>query len=216
MHGFGCFDHLYAVSLSQKFLKSFMKLSSIDVILSRRKDTMQIMGTLKAIAHFDLAAFRWINTRRFFMKMVFASRVLSHLGNGPYYLAIGLALFWFEPSYGSTFLTTGLIAFGIEVPLYLILKNLIKRDRPFIVDQELIPWLTPSDKFSFPSGHTAAAFVMAMLVHSYYPGFDLFAYLLASLIGAARIILGVHFPTDTLAGAALGTMSALIAINVIQ
>ncbi|MBI1196097.1 MAG: phosphatase PAP2 family protein [Gammaproteobacteria bacterium] len=174
------------------------------------------MGTLKAIAHFDLAAFRWISARRFFIKMIFASRVLSHLGNGPYYLAIGLALFWFESAYGNKFLTTGLIAFAIELPLYLLIKNSIKRDRPFVVDTDLTPWLTPSDQFSFPSGHTAAAFVMAMLVHTYYPAFDLFAYLLASMIGAARIILGVHFPTDTLAGAALGTMSALIALSIVH
>ncbi len=173
---------------------------------------MQNMVDLKTIAYFDLAALRWIHSRRILPKWILASRLLSHLGDGPYYLLAGLAAFLFEPGHGREFLVTGLIAFAIERPTYLSLKHLTRRNRPFMVDGGPPPCPAPPDRFSFPSGHTAAAFVMATLTTAFYPDIGAPAWLLASAIGASRIVLRVHFPTDTLAGALLGTASALAAI----
>ena len=71
--------------------------------------------------------------------------------------------------------------------------------------------MQPSDEFSMPSEHTAAAFVMASLTAYFYPDLSLFAYSWASLIGLSRVILGVHYPTDIAAGAILGLGCASIA-----
>ena len=53
-----------------------------------------------------------------------------------------------------------LLAFAFELPLYLLLKNLLKRQRPV----GLPVFITPSDRYSLPSGHTAAAFLMATVL----------------------------------------------------
>jgi len=126
---------------------------------------------------------------------------------------VGALLAFLEPVYGLAFLLTGLKAFAIELPLYLILKNAIKRRRPDDVITEFVAFLVPSDKFSFPSGHTAAGFVMATLTFFYYPSFAVLAYTLATLIGISRVLIGVHFPSDIVAGALLGLLSTSFAIS---
>ena len=91
-----------------------------------------------------------------------------------------------------------------------ILKPLVARPRPcwgdvgyaLIVDM-------PSD-YSFPSGHTMAGFVVATILFTYNKGWGIAAYLLASLIAFSRLYLYVHYPTDVLAGIALGIAIGLL------
>lgn len=128
------------------------------------------------------------------------SRYVSRTGDGPAYLLLALLLAWLDGSRGQAFLWHGLAAFALEVPLYLLLKNLIRRERP----RNLPVFIRPSDRYSLPSGHTAAAFVMASLLSSYYPAFAGVAFVWAVCIGASRLLLGVHFLTDLVAGAVLG------------
>lgn len=91
-----------------------------------------------------------------------------------------------------------------------ILKTQIMRIRPFVLEDALI-LLTrlPSDS-SFPSGHTSASFAVAVIVWKCLPKkAGVPAILLACLIGISRLYVGVHFPTDVLAGVVIGTVVAL-------
>lgn len=144
------------------------------------------------------------------------SRWISRLGDGSFYLVVGLLVAWLEPLKGTDFLTTGLLIFAIELPVYLVLKQTIKRDRPCDRFTDVTPQITPSDKFSLPSGHAAAAFVFATALSYYYPGMMLPAYTVASLIALSRVFLGVHYPTDIIAGAVLGSGCAVIGLNLIE
>lgn len=166
---------------------------------------------LQRVHHLDTLAFLWLHvTKRFpYRKSV---RWISHTGDGPLYLLIAVALLVLEPANGKTFFWAGLIAYGLDVSLYLVLKNLIKRDRPAARIDFYEAWITPSDQFSFPSGHTAAAFLFACLFVHYYPFIALPVYVWASLIGASRVLLGVHYPSDIAAGALLGTSCAFLGI----
>jgi undecaprenyl-diphosphatase len=98
-------------------------------------------------------------------------------------------------------------SFAVELTAYKLMKKVVKRPRPFRVLDGFVHLIVPSDFFSFPSGHTAGAFVVALSVAHYYPWLAIPAYLWAGLVGFSRIYLGVHYPTDVLAGACLGFLS---------
>ncbi|HEY5601707.1 MAG TPA: phosphatase PAP2 family protein [Gammaproteobacteria bacterium] len=170
---------------------------------------------LEKINRFDIVAFKWCLSRKYSEQVAKVSRWISRLGDGVYYLIFGLLLLWLEPVHGQAFFQAALLGFAFELPVYLILKNSIKRQRPNDVIQEFVAYLVPSDKFSFPSGHTAAAFVMATMITYYYPPYSSLAYVLAVLIGGSRVLLGVHFPTDILAGIVLGLASAYTALSIL-
>lgn len=167
---------------------------------------------LQRVHHLDTLAFLWLHVTKGFQYRK-SVRFISRTGDGIWYFLIALALLLLEPIHGREFFYAGIIAYILDVNLYLILKNLIKRDRPAASIDTYTAWITPSDKFSFPSGHTAAAFLFACLVANFYPLFALPCFIWASLIGASRVFLGVHYPTDTVAGATLGTSCALIGIH---
>lgn len=136
------------------------------------------------------------------------SRLVSRTGDGPLY-AVLAALLWWQGEAERELVQLALLAFAIELPLYLLLKNSLKRQRPV----GLPVFITPSDRYSLPSGHTAAAFLMATILAS---GFPLWAPLLfgwAALVGASRLLLGVHYLSDLVAGALLGGGCAVLALG---
>jgi undecaprenyl-diphosphatase len=92
---------------------------------------------------------------------------------------------------------------------------MFKRPRPCDFLLDLTAHVTPSDKFSLPSGHTAAACLMASIVAHYYPPFAVLAYSWAALIGLSRVLLGVHYPSDVVAGMLLGITIASLSISIL-
>jgi len=168
-----------------------------------------MQGFFERVHQWDTLAFLWVHvTRQFpYRKSI---RWISRTGDGPLYGLAALAVLPLES--GPAFVGAGIMAYVIDVSLYLLLKNLIKRDRPAVNLECYQAWITPSDQFSFPSGHTAAAFLFAGLMAFFYPVFAPFCYLWACMIGASRVLLGVHYPSDTAAGALLGSGSALLGI----
>jgi len=100
------------------------------------------------------------------------------------------------------------------VPLYAIqtavvygVKFLVQRPRPFLMGEVASRFLKgPGEVMdpSFPSAHTTNAFMMATLLADWFPRYRLFFYAVAGFVGWTRIYLGVHYPTDVMAGALLG------------
>lgn len=132
----------------------------------------------------------------------YAKRV-SASGDGHMYLYLSVGLM-LTHAQGQTLFNLLLASFLVELPLYLLLKNSIRRIRPCHGLVGFESGFEPSDRFSLPSGHTAAAFVMAASVAQVYPVTAPVAYAWAVGIGSARICLGVHYPLDIVAGALLG------------
>ncbi len=140
---------------------------------------------------------------------------LSKTGDGYLYFFIGMLLWAFEPEHGELFLYTALMAYALELPIYVLLKKLFKRPRPCDFLMNLTAHVTPSDKFSLPSGHTAAAWLMACIIAHFYPPFAVIAYIWAALIGLSRVLLGVHYPSDVVAGTLLGMTIASLSISIL-
>ncbi len=103
---------------------------------------------------------------------------------------------------------TGLAAEVVGIGLAEGLKAATHRPRPYVVDPSL---RTPAGKepdSSFPSGHTTVAFAGATVLAFDAPELAPYGYAFATLVGLSRIYEGVHYPTDVLAGAALGSLVA--------
>lgn len=164
---------------------------------------------MKTLAQTDKELFNWLFnlTARCDCRWI---RYISKTGDGQIYLLLGMLLWMFESQDGTLFLYTALLAYALELPIYVVLKKCLKRERPCDILQNFRAHITPSDKFSLPSGHTAAAFLMASIISWFYPSATAIVYLWASCIALSRVLLGVHYPGDILAGAALGlSISAL-------
>lgn len=139
-------------------------------------------------------------------------RIVSHSGDGYLYPLVPLVLLYYAPPVGLAFLAAAMTSFAIELPLYRMIKDNVKRNRPFIALSDVNRKIMPPDEYSFPSGHTAAAFIMANLISHFVPYATAPIYMWAAIVGVSRIYLGVHFPTDVIAGICLGLASSAIGI----
>jgi len=170
---------------------------------------------VNSVTHWDnvfATAIFGLNGRKL---LSFAMPWISHSGNGYYYPLVPAVLLLVDTQKAWSFFLAGIFAFATELPLYKLLKNGIKRNRPCEVLSDIHGRVLPSDQFSFPSGHTAAAFVMATLLSYFIPILSMPLFCWALLVGFSRIYLGVHYPTDILAGLAIGMLSALSALIIV-
>lgn len=173
---------------------------------------IQMSKTVERMTSYDTRALGWVVSRPRAKQAARVARLVSRLGDGPSYAVLGILLALFEVQHGRSFLAAALLAFLLELPVYLLLKNAIRRPRPADAMDSLSAFIQPSDKFSFPSGHTAGAFLMATLLTVYYPACAPVVFPLAALVGLSRVMLGVHFPTDIVAGATLGVSCAVLSL----
>jgi len=106
-------------------------------------------------------------------------------------------------------------AIGVDAVLTYSLKKIVNRTRPYIPYPELNPYTTETSN-SFPSGHTSLAFTTATALSMKYPKWYVIApsYFWACSVGYSRMNLGVHYPSDVLAGALLGAGSAFVTYKV--
>lgn len=170
---------------------------------------------MNSAANVDRLAYLWFNRLQQRPTLTSTFRAISHSGDGHLYVAIGLLVFYAQTPQSILFVKTALLAFFVEIPCFMLLKEFIKRDRPFVQLANCNKAITPSDKFSMPSGHTAAAFLMAVLISSFYNEYSLPAYSWATCIGLSRIVLGVHFPGDVIVGAVLGMSCSYLSLALI-
>jgi undecaprenyl-diphosphatase len=170
------------------------------------------MKLLYSIHKYDVFMFTWLINTKIHSTLTQSSRYLSKTGDGSLYILITSALYWHE-GIDSPFLRSILLAFLVERPIYFLLKNSLQRNRPQAALQNFRSIITPSDQFSFPSGHTSAAFMMATLLSFYLPALIIPLYFWATLVGCSRVVLGVHFPTDILVGIILGVCTAIFSLG---
>ena len=145
---------------------------------------------------------RWVAQRAF----VRFFGIVSRLGDGTFWYALIAALALFGGGRGRIaalhLALTGLAA----ALLYRRLKHWTRRPRPFRAHQEIVAHVAPLDEFSFPSGHTLHAISFTVIALAYFP---LLAPLLVPftlLVGASRVVLGLHYPSDVLAGWGIGAL----------
>jgi undecaprenyl-diphosphatase len=172
------------------------------------------MKIIQTIHSYDVSVFTWVMQRKSQKLLVRCARGISKTGDGYLYLLVAAVLWLIRGPVETRLLGCMAVAFLIERTLYFVIKNAFKRDRPQAA-LNITSFIVPSDKFSFPSGHTSAAFVMATLLGWYLPVLMPLLFIWAALVGMARVVLGVHFPTDTLIGALMGSSIALLSMGMV-
>lgn len=170
------------------------------------------MKLIYSVHQYDVFIFTRLINAKIHGDLALVARYLSRTADGPLYALLVVLLYSFR-GLESAFLQVLLLAFIIERPFYFVLKNGFKRNRPEAALKDFHSLITPSDQFSFPSGHTSAAFMVATISGFFMPVLLAPLLLWAVLVGISRVVLGVHFPTDTLVGMILGVSIAFISLN---
>jgi undecaprenyl-diphosphatase len=171
---------------------------------------------LNGLLHLDTSTYLWLKKIQHNFLLSKLNLVISHSGNGQLYAVVALGVCLLQPLSYQEFFKVGFLAFCIELPSFLLLKSTVKRNRPFVKILNCTSSLQPSDKFSMPSGHTAAAFLMAGLISNYYLEYSFGVYCWACMVGNSRVATGVHYPSDVIAGAALGSSSLFLSLSILS
>jgi len=146
---------------------------------------------------------RWI---RFWMLTA------TRMGDGWLWYSLGALLVAFGGARGDVAFAAAGSAAILGIFVFKALKKLSHRPRPCEYQPHCWAKVLPPDKFSFPSGHTMTAFSIALVVSYFYPSLEGPLYFLAISIGVSRIVLGMHFLSDVLAGAIIGSALGLASI----
>jgi undecaprenyl-diphosphatase len=136
--------------------------------------------------------------------------LISELGDGGAWYALILALLII---YGPSGFATSfdMVRFGIvNLVLYKILKQLTGRPRPCAVSVNIAVGTAPLDQYSFPSGHTMHAVAFSIIATGHNAKLALVLVPFSSLIALSRMVLGLHYPTDVIAGGMIGGYVASI------
>ncbi len=135
-------------------------------------------------------------------------RLASRLGDGVFWYTLMIALLLNEQDDALPAVLHMLAAGAIGTALYKLIKGRTLRPRPFNVYPAIVCTGKTLDQFSFPSGHTLHATAFSILSVTYYPALFWLVVPFAVLVALSRPILGLHYPSDVLAGAALGALIA--------
>ena len=132
-------------------------------------------------------------------------RTASRLGDWPLWLATGLLLLAAGGDAERLAVLSFGVALGLSVTVFMAVKHLIGRPRPFETWAGVTCLMAPPDKFSFPSGPTMTAFAVWANLFMLLPWISPLFLAMAVLIALSRVFLGLHYPTDVLVGALLGS-----------
>ncbi len=122
-------------------------------------------------------------------------------------IAISVLLMCFKKTRKNGFKMALALSLGLIIG-NLCLKPLVARIRPYEAIEGVRLLVSTKSDFSFPSGHTLASFECAGVVALNYRKYAFVSILLACVVAFSRIYIGVHYPTDVLAGALMGTLFA--------
>ncbi len=126
-------------------------------------------------------------------------------GDGWLWYAMGLAILLLGGKTRFEALGAAGLSSAFSVLLFSQLKRLTSRRRPCQIAPHCWATLLPPDQFSFPSGHTMTAFAVAIPLSLFYPTLSIGLLFCALSIAMSRILLGMHFLSDVVAGALIGT-----------
>src|SRR6185369_3346019 len=125
-------------------------------------------------------------------------------GDGWFWYAIGAIVLLFGGPARFAAVGSAALATATGIAIFLRVKRATGRRRPCALEPHCWATLLPPDQFSFPSGHTITAFAATVSLGVFYPALLPGLCFCAASVAASRILLGMHFLSDVVAGAAIG------------
>lgn len=171
------------------------------------------VALVQRLGEFDILVCSYLNrtSRIRFIRSLFSTA--SRLGDGIFWYVLIALIAAVNPGPGYYHALQMLLTGITGVLVYKILKSRTVRPRPFTRRNDIEMSVAPLDQYSFPSGHTLHAVSFSLIACAHYPTLSIPLAIFAILVALSRMILGLHYPTDVLAGAMIGAMLATISLG---
>ena len=169
------------------------------------------------LAAFERDILLWIHAHLRFAALTPVMRLLSLLGDkGIFWIALTVVLLIFKKTR-----RVGIYCAASMILTFLVvncaIKPLVARVRPYDLFTEIQILAHAEHDFSFPSGHSANSFAVAWILFRMTPKkYGVPAVVLAALIAFSRLYVGVHYPTDVLAGTAIAILLAEVCLYALR
>lgn len=163
--------------------------------------------TLRELKRWDEVLCVRCNSALRYATLLRVLQTVSWLGNGIFWYALMLALLVFHQADAVRPVLHMALVGAAGALSYRMLKRGTLRPRPYQVLQ-VAAGAPALDAFSLPSGHTLHAVAFTLVACAYYPALALVLVPFAAVTAASRVVLGLHYPSDVMAGAALGAAIA--------
>ena len=142
---------------------------------------------------------------------------ITFLGNAGWLWIVLSAIFLLLPKQRKLGLTTSFALIFDLCTVNMLIKKIVARPRPYTVITDLVSIIGPQSDFSFPSGHTAGSFAFVSVLWFLAPKkVSIPMTVLAVLISLSRLYVGVHYPTDVLGGAIIGSVCGIAAVYFVK
>ena len=172
-------------------------------------------ASLRAVAGWDEAWCLRFNHAADIPWLCALFRAVSRLGDGMFWYALMAGLLAVGGKSAVPAVAHMALVGAAGVLVYRWLKSRTLRPRPYQVKAAIHRGADPLDRFSFPSGHTLHAASFSILAITYFPAAAWIVLPFGALVAASRLVLGLHYPTDVLAGAAIGAALALGSLAIV-
>lgn len=156
----------------------------------------------------DRRLFQWINGRLHNRFLNFWLYYLTHLGGATFTIITSLLCWLLGSASWSTSGAQAAVSLAVSHVPVATAKKLYPRIRPHLALPGTRTFRNPLVDHSFPSGHTTAVFSLAVPLMMGHPEWTILFLPLSLLVGLSRMYLGLHYPSDVLAGAVIGTSVA--------
>lgn len=138
---------------------------------------------------------------------------VSRLGDGGYWYLMVSLLITIQGVAAYESIARIALTTVVGVAIYKTLKHVLVRERPYITHTGILLGTPPLDRYSFPSGHTMHAASLTVLLMNAEPMLFPLALPFACLVAISRVVLGLHYPSDVIAGAMLGVALAVTSVS---
>ena len=165
-------------------------------------------ATLARLQHWDERVCVRINRGARQRPVVLCLQAVSWLGDGIFWYALMLALLVADPSGAAMPVLHMAFVGAVCTCCYKMVKRSTARARPYEANLPVLAGAGVLDRFSFPSGHTLHAVAFSLVACAHYPALGILLWPSTLLTALSRVALGLHYPSDVIAGGALGAIIA--------